>query len=89
MRKAVGALSATPYRMLNSTGTVKLKVPPGISAGGAGIGEARRTMATASSSRLALPDPPTRRAESTRPLRSMVKVTRGLPSSPAERAEVG
>ena len=36
------------YRGLNCTGTVKTMVPPGTSGGGAGTGEARRTMATAS-----------------------------------------
>lgn len=50
--------------------------------GGAGTGLARRASATASLSRAALPDERMRRAESTRPERSIVKATDEMPPPP-------
>jgi len=66
----------------NLTGTVSTTELPLMLAGGAGTGLARRASATASRSRAALPDERMRRAESTRPDRSMVKATDDVPPPP-------
>ncbi len=51
-------------------------------AGGGGTGLARRTRATASASRLALPDERARRADCTLPRRSIEKATVAVPRLP-------
>ena len=80
---------ALHHLMSKRTGTTTDNALSGAVLGGLGIGWARASMASVSSSSSDDPELCTIRLLSKRPSRSMVKATVAVPCSPRERAVVG
>lgn len=78
MEPGFGALLCRAH-CLNLMGIDSEIVSPPNPEGGAGIGLARRSKASASWSNALVPDDPDKRADKTWPLRSIVKVTETVP----------